>query len=137
MQRPALETAAAIGAAAIAIVAVLFVTVHGSLEDRKRYDSVSALTGGDAAPGQAAITGLGCGACHEIPGITGAHGRVGPSLVSFGSRVFVGGVAPNTADNLVRWIEHPRAMNPNTAMPDLGIDEPAARDIAAYLYRAS
>jgi cytochrome c1 len=59
---------------------------------------------------------------------------VGPSLASIGSRIYVAGVSVNTAGNLVRWIQHPREVNPNTAMPDLGLDEQTARDIAAYLY---
>jgi cytochrome c1 len=49
-------------------------------------------------------------------------------------RLFVGGMLPNTPENLVAWIEDPRAINPRTAMPATGIPEQAARDIAAYLY---
>jgi hypothetical protein len=40
----------------------------------------------------------------------------------------------NTPDNLVHWIVDPRGLNPKTRMPGTGIPEPAARDIAAYLY---
>jgi hypothetical protein len=29
---------------------------------------------------------------------------------------------------------HPRAYSPNTAMPELGVTQPEARDMAAYLY---
>jgi hypothetical protein len=29
---------------------------------------------------------------------------------------------------------HPRSVNPKTDMPELGVTEPEARDIAAYLY---
>jgi cytochrome c1 len=41
---------------------------------------------------------------------------------------------PNTPDNLVRWLRDPQAVSPQTIMPDLGLGEPQARDIAAYLY---
>jgi cytochrome c len=134
MARPALETGAAIVAAVLAAGALALVWSRGTGEDRRVVDRVVALTGGDPSRGRSAIMEAGCGACHEIPGVPGAYGRVGPSLASFGARVYVGGVATNTAGNLVRWIQHPRAVNPGTAMPDLGLDEPTARDIAAFLY---
>jgi cytochrome c2 len=34
----------------------------------------------------------------------------------------------------MKWIEHPRAVNPKTAMPELGVTRTEARDMAAYLY---
>jgi cytochrome c2 len=40
----------------------------------------------------------------------------------------------NTPENLVRWIQHPRKLSPKTAMPDTGISQNDAKDIAAYLY---
>jgi cytochrome c len=33
---------------------------------------------GDPSKGEALIRKLGCGSCHDIPGIIGAHGMVGP-----------------------------------------------------------
>lgn len=76
----------------------------------------------------------GCGACHVVPGVTGAEGMVGPPLTSWARRVYVAGNLPNTPENLVLWIRHPQAVEPGTAMPDLGVNEEDARDIAAYLY---
>jgi cytochrome c1 len=35
---------------------------------------------------------------------------------------------------MVRWIVNPRAIDSLTAMPNLGVTEGEARDIAAYLY---
>jgi cytochrome c1 len=49
-------------------------------------------------------------------------------------RTYIGGVAANSATNLERWLMHPQAFSPRTAMPDLGLTEDQARDIAAYLY---
>jgi cytochrome c len=43
-------------------------------------------------------------------------------------------VLTNTPDNLIEWIQNPPGIDPRTATPNLGIDEAAARDIAAYLY---
>ncbi len=90
--------------------------------------------GGDAARGRAAIARYGCGACHVIPGMTDAAGNVGPPLTAFSRRVTIAGEIPNTADSLVAWIRTPQAIEPGSAMPDLGVDDRSARDIAAYLY---
>ena len=90
--------------------------------------------GGDAARGKVAIETYGCGACHSIPGIAGAHGQVGPPLDHWSRRVYIAGEVPNTEDFLIRWIEVPEAIEPKTAMPMLGVTEGSARDIAAYLY---
>jgi len=76
----------------------------------------------------------GCGACHVIPGVTGATGMVGPPLDGWSRRVYIAGNLANTPENLVRWIRYPQAVEPGTAMPDLGVNEADARDIAAYLY---
>jgi cytochrome c1 len=52
-----------------------------------------------------------------------------------GNRWSIAGHLPNTPANLVRWIMHPQEVAPGTLMPDLGVPERQARDIAAYLYR--
>ena len=41
---------------------------------------------------------------------------------------------PNTPQNLIRWIQNPPAVDPLTAMPNVGVTQADARDIAAYLY---
>jgi cytochrome c1 len=94
----------------------------------------AALTGGDAHRGPAAIRSRGCGACHTVPGVPGADGRVGPPLAGVGGRTYLAGVLANSPGNLVRWIMDPTAVDSATAMPDLGVTEAEARDIAAYLY---
>jgi cytochrome c len=48
--------------------------------------------------------------------------------------LYVAGVLANTPDNLIQCIRNPPDVDPRTAMPNLGIGEPDARDIAAYLY---
>jgi len=90
--------------------------------------------GGDPARGVRALGTYGCGSCHMIPGVDGAKGTVGPPLTAFGRRTYVAGLLPNTQENLVRWIERPQAVSPGNAMPNLGVTERDARDIAAYLY---
>lgn len=102
--------------------------------DRASGDDREQLTNADPQRGRAAIRRYGCGSCHDIPGVTGAVGRVGPPLGQISQRVFIGGVLPNEPDNMIRWIENPPAIDPQTAMPNTGVTTRDARDIAAYLY---
>lgn len=93
-----------------------------------------AVAGGDAGRGPRLIEALGCAACHTIPGVPGARGNVGPPLTHFGERVYIAGMLRNTPPNLVRWIRDPQSVVPGNAMPNMGVTEADARDIAAYLY---
>ena len=90
--------------------------------------------GGDPSRGEQAIQNYGCGGCHSIPGVRGARGKVASPLDSFSQRTFIDGRLPNSSDNLVRWLVNPRAVDPETAMPTLGLTQTDARDVAAYLY---
>ncbi len=89
---------------------------------------------GDASRGAIVIVRSGCGSCHVIPGIMQAYGTVGPPLDHFARRTIVAGLLPNTPSNLVHWIRYPQQVVPGNAMPDAGLDEQQARDVAAYLY---
>ncbi len=92
------------------------------------------LTGGNPEQGRERIRRYGCGTCHTIPGIATAHGLVGPPLAGVASRAYLAGKLPNSPENLVRWVQHPQQVDTRTAMPELGIGDQDARDIAAYLY---
>jgi cytochrome c len=94
----------------------------------------TAIDGIDPARGKIHIVAYGCGSCHIIPGVRGARGLVGPPLTHFSQRSFIAGEVPNNSEFLVRWISVPQAIEPGTAMPNLGVSEHEARDIAAYLY---
>jgi len=76
-----------------------------------------------------------CGSCHVIPGIAGADGMSGPPLGAFARRSMIAGVIANTPAGLVAWLRAPQAAVPGNAMPDMGLSEPQARDVAAYLDR--
>ena len=89
---------------------------------------------GDAEAGAIWISRSGCGSCHQIPGIMHARGLVGPPLIHFSKRTIIAGYLPNTGANLTRWIQHPQQVAPGNAMPDAGLTEQQAHDIAAYLY---
>lgn len=90
--------------------------------------------GGDAARGARTIQQVGCGTCHTIPGIRGAHGVVGPPLYFIARRTFIAGHLANTPQNLARWIRDPQSIEPRTPMPDLDLTEPQIEDVVAYLY---
>jgi cytochrome c1 len=55
-------------------------------------------------------------------------------LLFFSDRTFIAGEVPNTTENLIKWVRSPQSIEPNTAMPNLGLSEQEARDVAAYLY---
>ena len=87
----------------------------------------------DVERGRLALAQYACQACHTIPGITSSSPNVGPPLKGLASRRLIAGKLANTPDNLMRWLRHPQAVKPQTAMPDLGVTEEHARDMAAYL----
>lgn len=97
-------------------------------------DAAYTVHAADARRGAGWMVLHGCGSCHEIPGISGARGSVGPSLDGFRHRAYVAGILPNEPGALVRWLVDPTVHAPQTAMPDLGLSENEARDMAAYLY---
>lgn len=86
-----------------------------------------------AARGRVALTQYGCLACHHVPGVAGPDAPVGPPLAAIGTRGYIAGVLPNTTENMIRWLRAPQAVNPRSAMPDLGVTERDARDITAFL----
>ncbi len=79
------------------------------------------------------IGDYGCTACHTVPGVKGPSSKVGPPLENMALRAYIGGVLPNTPDNLVRWLLDPPAIDPRTVMPSVGMSREEAQDIAAYL----
>jgi cytochrome c len=93
----------------------------------------AAMTGGDPERGRELVLTYGCGICHAVPGVPGATGTEGPPLEGIAARSSLAGRLPNTPANLIRWIRTPREVDPATKMPNLGVTEQDAKDIAAYL----
>jgi mono/diheme cytochrome c family protein len=87
----------------------------------------------DPERGRRALNQYACVTCHTIPGIVGPNAPVGPPLAGIGARGFIAGILPNTPQNMVRWLRAPQDVSSLTAMPDLGVTERDAADIAAYL----
>jgi cytochrome c len=92
------------------------------------------VTGGHVAAGKADITRFGCGACHQINGIAGADGRVGPSLEGIAVRATIAGRLPNQPAQMMRWLRAPQHVVPGNGMPDQAMTPRDARDLSAYLY---
>jgi cytochrome c2 len=120
-----LAAACALGCALLSLVACRQAELERKAE---------AMTGGNPRRGVEVINRYGCATCHTIPGVPGATALVGPNLQQVASRMYLAGVLPNTPDNMIRWIQHPRDVDPLTAMPNLNVNDSDARDIASYLY---
>jgi cytochrome c1 len=123
----------------IAVGAVL--ARERSLDQRERLELAADMTGGDPRAGLGKMTSTGCTACHVVPGTPGwrsemvrERSRIGPPLDAYLRRLYIAGVIPNTADNLIRWLKSPPSIDPRTAMPDVHLSDQDARDLAAYLY---
>lgn len=64
----------------------------------------------------------GCQACHQVEGKGGYYG---PLLDEAGNRLHSGWI--------LWWLQGPQRWRPDVRCPDYGLDEPDARDLAAYL----
>jgi mono/diheme cytochrome c family protein len=88
---------------------------------------------GDAHRGKRILAEYACQSCHRIPGVTGSEVDVGRPLDALVNRHVIAGSLPNTQENLIRWIRNPQAIDPDAAMPNMGVTERDALDISAYL----
>lgn len=116
------------------VVVLLAFLLLAACDPRREAPPGRQVPGGDSDRGKAALVAYGCGSCHSIPGVGSARGLAAGPLSAFAERAYVAGVLPNNADNLVAWIVNPQSINAATAMPNLGVRESDARDMAAYLY---
>ena len=89
---------------------------------------------GDAERGRTLIPQYACNACHIVPGTTGPQGSLAPTLAGLASRPTISyGAVQNTPANLRQFIQNPASLNPQTAMPPIGIPDNDAQDITAFL----
>lgn len=118
--------------AAVITPAAIALVVAGCGSGPSRVPPVQ-VPGANPARGAQLIASYGCGSCHTVAGVRGADGLVGPPLTRFGQRSYIAGELINNPENLQRWIRDPQAVEPGTAMPDLGVSAVDARDIAGFL----
>ena len=124
-------------AVAVIVLAIGGVLGERSYEQHDLTDRAQSLTGGNVARGKALFAAYGCGGCHTVDGVPQAQGMVGPPLDTIAVRAMIGGRLANSPASLEKWIQHPQAVSPGTAMPDLGVTPAQARDLAAFLYTQS
>lgn len=117
----------------IVTVTMLALAVGACGSDAAREQAIT-LTGGDPDKGVAAIGRYGCGSCHDIPGVRGARGTVGPPLGGVASRGYLAGRISNSPSHMMQWIQHPQHLEPGNVMPEMGVSEADARDITTFLY---
>ena len=92
-----------------------------------------AQVGNTVSEGQKIFERTACINCHALAG-TAANGRFGPDLTHLMSRdTIASGAAPNTPENLRRWIHDPNAIKPGSRMPAMGLNNPDLNAVTSYL----
>src|SRR5260370_13055149 len=100
-------------------------------EQRQTVQRVAA--DGPVLEGRKVFEGVACINCHTVAG-TPANGRFGPDLTHLMSReTIASGAAPNTPENLRRWIENPDAIKPGSKMLPMGLNDKQLDAVTAYL----
>jgi cytochrome c1 len=90
---------------------------------------------GSAENGRTLFLSAGCGGCHTLGGLVGATGVAGPNLTNVVLRpTLAGETIPMSTETMTRWLRNPAAVKPGATMPSVGLTEPEARDLTAFLY---
>ena len=90
---------------------------------------------GNPTTGRQLFVSAGCAGCHTLNNLPGATGVAGPNLTNVVLRpTLAGETIPLTPDTLTHFLLDPSAVKPGSAMPSVGLTEPEARDLAAFLY---
>lgn len=116
------------------VVVALFLAagLAGCAEPRQQPRLIE---GGDPERGKEAVQLYGCVSCHAIPGVSSVNDdEIAPNLDGFDRRHYIAGQIPNRPEELVQWLRAPDQIAPGTLMPNLGVTEQDARDMAAFLY---
>jgi cytochrome c oxidase subunit II len=92
-----------------------------------------ATTSEAASNGRRIFEATACVDCHVVAGSV-AKGRFGPDLTHLMSRdTIASGAAPNTPENLRRWIRDPNLMKPGCLMPAMGLSDSDLSAVTAYM----
>ena len=98
----------------------------------------------DAAAGRVLLDTRGCGTCHRFSGVPALKSSPIPVAMEPQQQADALLLAPDLRHTRVRfqpgalvpWLLHPRALKPDTPMPEIPLSEEQARQIAAYLLTA-
>jgi cytochrome c oxidase subunit 2 len=94
----------------------------------------SGTQGAPYATGEKLFQAKGCVACHSLQSVNAPKGMVGPNLANVGARSYIAaGTLKNTDENMARWIRNPQAIKKGVLMPNLGVTEPEALALVAFL----
>jgi cytochrome c len=121
------------GLALVVVVPAAVLVALSSCGEQPSRQSTAVVPGANPERGARLLSTYGCGSCHTVDGVPGANGLVGPPLTQFGRRAYIAGELVNGPQTLQRWVMSPQSVEPGTAMPNLGVTAPDARDIAAFL----
>lgn len=114
------------------LLLVLVITGCGIMADSE--DARVEQVGGDIERGQELVNTNGCLMCHSVSGESSVANGYGPDLDGFAENRLIAGEAANTPDNLIQFLLSPQSVVPGTGMPNTGLTEDEARDIASWLY---
>jgi len=82
-------------------------------------------------PGKDLFQAKPCPTCHTIAGLS--TGTVGPELSHVASKTQIAGTLPMNHDDLVKWLLNPPGVKPGTQMPNLGLSDQEANQLADWL----
>jgi cytochrome c1 len=116
--------------AAIAVALLLGACTSGGGSAGPPPDATPGI--GDAAAGKALFTAKACNGCHRV-GNEIAGSTTGPDLQGFASRPTISGAAPNTPENVWRWLADPQRLKRGTSMPRIPLTAQNLDDLTAYL----
>jgi cytochrome c oxidase subunit 2 len=75
-----------------------------------------------------------CAGCHSLDAVNPMKGLIGPNLANVGARRYIAaGTMRNTDENLKKWIMDPQEVKVGVGMIDMGLQEPQAAALVAYL----
>ncbi len=88
---------------------------------------------GVAAQGAQIFRDQTCINCHTVAGTLGNQ-RIGPDLTHLADRsTIAAGAAANTPANLLKWLEDPNSIKPETHMPNFQLSPTQAHALVAYM----
>jgi cytochrome c oxidase subunit 2 len=96
-------------------------------------EAAAAVDDASAHEGKSVFLGQSCVNCHAVRG-TPAQGGYAPDLTHLMSRrTLAAGMAPNTPENLRRWVDDPQAIKPGCLMPAFGLSTRDRKLLVDYL----
>jgi cytochrome c oxidase subunit II len=111
----------------------IYVDSQEQFDNWVQTQKTAAASDSSVEAGRRVFESTGCINCHTVRG-TVANGRFGPDLTHLMSRdTIASGVAPNTLENLRKWIQNPDSIKEGSLMPAMKLSDDALDALVAYL----